>query len=61
MIVKRLVRTLATYQHALENYFSFGSGGSYEDYKRIDRWVIKTDIDANRPVIFRGCEERSTF
>jgi hypothetical protein len=46
---------------ALEDHFGFGSGGTYEDYERIDRWVIKTDIDANRPVIFRGCEERTTF
>lgn len=51
----------AIVRHGFETTFGFSSGGTFEDYNVSDRWIIKSDIDANRPVLLSASRNQSRF
>jgi hypothetical protein len=49
----------ADLRHMFQYYYLYANPGTYEDYGHNERYVVKANLDAGKPVIMDGCHSRT--
>jgi hypothetical protein len=47
--------------NVFQTYHYYTAPGNYDDYENSSRWILKSDIDAGRPVVMDGCTDQQVI